>query len=52
MQNDELLRQAYLDAEKVRQFSEQYQSALRRETDWNGYRLNGYQPRQSDQGQS
>lgn len=45
MRNDDLLRQAYLDAQRIRQLPDATQQSLRRETDWSDARLRGYQPR-------
>lgn len=45
MRNEDLLRQAYLDAQKSHQRSEEVQRSLRSETDWNGWRVQGYEPR-------
>lgn len=45
MRNEDLLRQASLDAERVKRLSVQARENLNRETDWQGSRLRGYEPR-------
>jgi hypothetical protein len=45
MRNEDLLRQAHLDAQKAHERPRDIQQSLRVETDWNGWRLQGYEPR-------
>jgi hypothetical protein len=47
MRNEDLLRQAQQDAERINQLSNEVRRNLNRETDWRGSRLSGYQPRES-----
>lgn len=46
MRNEDLLRQAQQDAQKINQLSSDVRRNLNRETDWRGSRLSGYQPKQ------
>lgn len=48
MRNDDLLRQAHLDAQRIRELSQNQREYLNRETDWSGSRMNGYEPRPSN----
>lgn len=48
MRNDDLLRQAHLDAERIRSLPQTDRDHLNRETDWNGRRMSGYEPRPND----
>lgn len=41
--DESFLNQAKQDAEKIRKLSEDQQNRLRRETDWSGYRMRGYE---------
>lgn len=42
MQREDLLRQASRSAERLRDLSDSARENLRRETDWTGSRMNGY----------
>jgi len=43
MRDELFLRQAKQDAEKIRKLPESEQRRLHRETDWSGYRMQGYE---------
>lgn len=45
MRNEDLLRQAFTDAQRVRELSNPTREFLNQETDWNGSRMRGYEPR-------
>jgi hypothetical protein len=45
MRNEDLLQQASSDAQRVRDLPSPAREFLNRETDWNGSRMRGYEPR-------
>lgn len=45
MRNEDLLRQASSDAQRVRELPSPTREFLNRETDWNGSRMRGYEAR-------